>query len=50
MGNPVLAGRAITWSDLYDLNKVVAVTESFATEYWDSPADALGKRLRQSPV
>jgi predicted permease len=42
---PVLAGRALEWRDSHELNKVVMVTENFAREYWDSPADAVGKRI-----
>jgi putative ABC transport system permease protein len=42
---PVLAGRAIDFRDSYDLNRVAMVTESFAREYWDSPAEAVGARI-----
>jgi putative ABC transport system permease protein len=45
MGNPVLAGRAITWADLHERARVIMVTENLATEYWDSPAAAIGKRI-----
>jgi predicted permease len=49
MGNPVLAGRPLSWTDAYNLSTVAVVTENFATEYWNTPEDALGKRIRQSP-
>lgn len=49
MGNPLLAGRPITWSDIYSKAPVAVVTENFATEYWASPGEALGKRLQQDP-
>ncbi len=49
MGNPVIAGRAITWSDVRTGAPVVMVSESFAREYWPDPAAAIGKRLRQAP-
>jgi len=49
MGNPVLAGRPITWTDVYNMATVAVVTENFATEYWNTPGDAVGKRIRQSP-
>jgi predicted permease len=49
MENPVLAGRAITWADIHNRAPVVVVTENFATEYWESPAAAIGKRIRQGP-
>jgi predicted permease len=42
---PVVAGRAIDFRDSYDLNKVAMVTENFAREYWDSPAEAVGRRI-----
>ena len=42
---PVVAGRAIDFRDSYDLNKVAMVTENFAREYWDSPAEAVGQRI-----
>jgi predicted permease len=42
---PLVAGRPIDLRDSYDLNQVVMVTENFTWEYWDSPTDALGKRI-----
>jgi predicted permease len=48
MGNPVLVGRAITWTDIYQARPVVMITENLAREYWKNPADALGKRITQS--
>jgi predicted permease len=42
---PLIAGRRLDWRDAFELNKVVMVTENFAREYWDDPADALGKRI-----
>ena len=48
MGNPVLAGRAITWTDIYQGRSVVVVSENFARSYWKNPVDALGKRVRQN--
>ncbi len=47
MGNPVLAGRAITWADIYDKRRICVVTVNFAREYWGDPQKALGKRVRQ---
>jgi len=46
MGNPVIAGRPITWNDIYNKAPVVVVTENFAREYWEEPSAALGKRVR----
>ena len=45
MGNPVIAGRTLTWADIYNRARVVLVTENFAREYWSDPADAIGKRI-----
>ena len=49
MGNPIVAGREITWADVYAKAPVVMVSENFAREYWKEPAAAIGKRLRQTP-
>ena len=49
MGNPVLAGRTITWDDLFELNPVVVVSENLAREYWGEPTNAIGKRLGGMP-
>ncbi|HSK08460.1 MAG TPA: ABC transporter permease [Vicinamibacterales bacterium] len=49
MGNPVVAGRGITWNDTYGFTLVAVVTETFAREYWKQPADAIGKRIRVTP-
>lgn len=46
MGNALVAGRAITWTDIYQLRPVVIISESLAREYWGSPSNALGKRVR----
>ena len=45
MGNRVVAGRAITWTDIYQRRPVVVISETLAREYWPEPAAALGKRL-----
>jgi putative ABC transport system permease protein len=49
MENPVLAGRAITWSDTHNRAYVAVLSETLAREYWDNPAQAIGKRVRESP-
>jgi predicted permease len=48
IGTRVIAGRDITWSDIYGRAKVVIVSENFAREVWGSPAAALGQRVRDS--
>ena len=49
MGNPVLAGRAITWSDIHNTAPVVMISENLAREYWGEPGKAVGRRIRQTP-
>jgi predicted permease len=46
MGNPLVAGRAITWTDIYQVRRVVVISENLAREYWGNPSAALGKRVR----
>jgi putative ABC transport system permease protein len=45
MGNPIVAGRTLSWADIYNRARVVLVTENFTREYWSDPADAIGKRI-----
>jgi putative ABC transport system permease protein len=49
MGNPLVAGRSLSWDDVRRKAPVVVVTETFATEYWQTPNDAIGKRVRANP-
>lgn len=49
MGRRQIAGRTITWTDIYNRAPVVMVSENFAREYWKDPAMAVGKRIRESP-
>jgi predicted permease len=46
MGNRLVAGREITWTDIYEARPVVVISEKLAREYWQDPAAALGKRVR----
>jgi predicted permease len=46
MGNRVVAGRTIDWNDIHDHSPVVMITENLAREYWNSPAAAVGRRVR----
>jgi putative ABC transport system permease protein len=50
MGNRMIAGRTITWSDIYGHAPVAVVTENFAREYWKEPAAAIGRRIRVTPT
>ncbi len=48
MGNKLVAGRDFTWAEIYDARPVVMVSENLARELWHDPANALGKRIRES--
>jgi putative ABC transport system permease protein len=48
LGTPLIAGRRFTWEDNFDKLPVVIISENFAKEYWGSPQNALGKRIRAS--
>jgi predicted permease len=45
-GTPLVAGRDFTWTDIYKTLPVAIISENIAREYWDSPANAIGKRIR----
>ncbi|HKV23039.1 MAG TPA: ABC transporter permease [Candidatus Acidoferrum sp.] len=48
LGIPLIAGRDFTWSETYSRLPVGIVSENFAREFWGSPENALGKRIRVS--
>ncbi|MDD1713557.1 MAG: ABC transporter permease, partial [Methanoregulaceae archaeon] len=50
MGNPLIAGRDVTWTDIHEKRPVVLVSENLARELWGSPAAAIGKRIREKPT
>jgi predicted permease len=47
-GTRLIAGREITWPEVYGLRPVVTVSENLARELWGTPAAALGRQLRVS--
>jgi len=49
MGTPLIAGRAMTWTDIRQLTRVAWISENLAREYWQEPAKALGKRIGGLP-
>jgi putative ABC transport system permease protein len=49
MGNPFLAGRDVTWTDIFEMRPVVLVSEALARELWHDPASAIGKQVRETP-
>ncbi len=46
LGTPLITGRDISWTDIYEHLPVAVISENFAREYWTSPQNALGKRIR----
>lgn len=49
LGNPLIAGRDLTWADIETPHPVVLISEGLAREYWKEPGRALGRRIRESP-
>ncbi|HEY2466800.1 MAG TPA: ABC transporter permease [Terracidiphilus sp.] len=47
LGTRIVAGRDFSWSDLYNFNQYIIVSENFARENWGSASAAIGKRARQ---
>jgi len=43
---PLVTGRDMTWTDIYEKRPVVMVSENLARLEWGSPGAAIGKRLR----
>jgi hypothetical protein len=41
MGNPLVAGRDLTWTDLYSFRPVALVSENLAREYWHDAGAAV---------
>jgi predicted permease len=48
MGNHLVAGRSITWNEIFDRRPVILISEALAREYWQEPSRALGKRVKGS--
>jgi predicted permease len=46
LGTPLVAGREITWNDIYKKIPVAMISENMARENWRAPSAALGKRIR----
>jgi putative ABC transport system permease protein len=46
MGTPLVAGRDLTWAESYEKRPVALISENFAREYWGSPENAIGKKIR----
>jgi putative ABC transport system permease protein len=50
MKTRTVAGRTFTWNDLYGYGAVIVINERLARQYWKSPAEAIGQRVRESAV
>ena len=48
MGARMVAGRELTWTDIYDTRPFVVVSANLAREFWGTPSNAIGKRLRMT--
>jgi putative ABC transport system permease protein len=49
MGTRLVAGRDLTWTDVYGQRRFTLVSESLARELWGTAADALHKRFNEGP-
>ena len=49
MGNRLVAGRDLTWADVYGDPTVLLISENLARKYWRDPARAVGRRVRETP-
>jgi predicted permease len=48
IGTPFIAGRDLTWNDIFNKRPVAVISENLARQYWHNPADALGQQIRVS--
>jgi predicted permease len=48
-GTRLVAGRDLTWAEVYGFRSEALVSENLAREMWGSPAAAVGKRIREFP-
>jgi predicted permease len=50
LGTRMIAGRDLTWTDIYQKRPVAIISENFAREYWHDANGAIGKRIRVASV
>ncbi len=48
-GTRIIAGRELTWTEVYRRSPVAMVSENLAREMWGTSSAAIGKRLREFP-
>ncbi len=46
-GTRIVAGRELSWNEVYSLRPVALVSENLARELWGAPSAAIGKRFRR---
>ena len=46
-GTRIIAGRELTWNEVYGFRPVALISENLARELWGTPAAAVGKRFRR---
>jgi predicted permease len=49
VGTRLVAGRELSWTDVYGRKPVALVSENLAREIWGAPSAAIGKRFRVFP-
>ncbi len=49
-GTRLVAGRDITWEEIYGQRHVVLLSENLARELFGSPSAAIGRRVREFPM
>jgi len=48
-GTRLVAGREMTWNEIYGLQPVIMISENLAREMWGTPSAAIGKHLSEFP-
>ncbi len=48
IGSRLIAGRDLSWNDLYNRTPVALISENMARELWRDPRVAVGKRIRNT--
>ena len=46
MGNRLVAGRSISWSEVYEQRPMIVISAALARKVWKDPSAAIGKRVR----
>jgi putative ABC transport system permease protein len=50
MGTRLVAGRHLSWADVFGYAPVLVISERLARQYWKTPAEAVGQRARESTL